>query len=177
VVDEYGRRLHQNRDQGDRASPRGHTVKTAEATHKDDDGRDVGEVFRHNDRCPHEDLQGRVVGAARREQGEPSRVDQGTNLAHDPTVVGRERRVVKTPPLQVMKVPLRNREVCGDLHPVPLCFVVSEHGRPLEACAAWKLASVRDDAMALDRTRVTPEAGSPSEEPDDHQDEREHLPL
>lgn len=83
-------------------------------------------------------------------QGEPCRVDHITalieleksrtqaeyrrcsHLAHDPAMIRRQWRIVQSPPFQIVKIPLRGRQVAGDLDPVSLCLEVAVHGRFLE---------------------------------------------
>jgi len=132
VINEDSSWLHQNGDEGDSGGPGRDTIQPAEAARKDDDGRDVDEVLRHQDRGPHEDLKVRVMQATRREQGEPRRVDERADLAAKPAVVRGQGRIVKPPPLQVVEIPLRDGKLCRDLHPMALGFVVAEHGRFLE---------------------------------------------
>jgi hypothetical protein len=42
-------------------------------------------------------------------------------------VISRERRIIQAPPLKVVKIPLSDWEMCGDLHPVALSFEVPVH--------------------------------------------------
>ena len=52
---------------------------------------------------------------------------------------------------KALHLPLADWQVCGDLHPVPLCFVVAKHGTSASTCArcdhclsfmAWSHAAV-----------------------------------
>src|SRR5690242_1556939 len=56
--------------------------------------------------------------------------------AQNPAVVRREWRVVQTPPLQIVEVPLRYGQVFCDFHPMPLRLKVAMHGRRLVARVA-----------------------------------------
>lgn len=42
-------------------------------------------------------------------------------------------RVVKTPPFEVVEVPLRDWKMGGDFHPMSLCLEIAVHGRILKA--------------------------------------------
>ena len=41
-------------------------------------------------------------------------------------MICRQRGVVQSPPLQIVEVPLRYRELCSNLHPMSLCFEIAE---------------------------------------------------
>lgn len=110
--------------------------------------------------CSHEVLAVRTFISSRLIQCKPRRVDPGTtgeegklisviqrahlflyaspssqNL-HDatkPTMVCCERRVIQTPPLKIIPVPLFNGQVDGEFHPMSLSFIVAKHGGDLKA--------------------------------------------
>lgn len=43
-------------------------------------------------------------------------------------MVGCQGRIIKSPVLKVVEVPLRDRKMVGDFHPMSLGFKVSVHG-------------------------------------------------
>src|ERR1700678_3541499 len=49
-----------------------------------------------------------------------------------------QRRIVQSPPLEIVKVPLGDGQLSRDLHPVSLGFVVAVHGGILKS---WKIVS------------------------------------
>ena len=106
MVNEDGGRLHQDCDQRNIASPRRDTIQSRKAAHKHNRSGDIDEVFGYDDGRAHEDFQFGVVYAAGGEERKPSRVNQTTNLAEKPAVICRQGRIVESPPLQVVKVPL-----------------------------------------------------------------------
>lgn len=52
-----------------------------------------------------------------------------THYAQNPAVVRRQRRVVQSPPLEVVPVPVLYGQMLRDLHPVALGFKVAMHWR------------------------------------------------
>lgn len=56
-----------------------------------------------------------------------------SHLSEDPTMVSCQWRVVEAPPLQVIEVPCRDRQMSGDFHPMSLCLEIAMHWRRLEA--------------------------------------------
>lgn len=79
-------------------------------------------------------------------------------LAKQQAMVRCQRRIVESPPVQVVEVPLGYGEVCSDFHPMPLCFEITMHW--------WAL-----------KARIPPESHSPPIEPSYHEYERQDDPL
>ena len=67
-------------------------------------------------------------------------------------MICRQWRIVQAPVLQVVKVPLGNGEMGCNFHPMSLRLKVTMHGRLL-------------------KTRISPEARSPAEQANDHENE------
>lgn len=57
------------------------------------------------------------------------------HFSEKPAVVCGERGVVETPPFKVVPVPVFDREVGGDFHPVTLGLEVAMHGGCGHSCA------------------------------------------
>lgn len=117
---------------------------------KDHQSRNVNQVLACNCCGSHEELEHWIIRLPRGIQLKPFRIDkrttvnpatsasplhpaitrtrvQNSHLSTQPTVVCSQWRVIKSPPFQIVKVPVLHGQSRRDLHPVPLCLKVSVH--------------------------------------------------
>lgn len=140
VIDQNSGWLHQNGRESRGAFPGSDAGHPGPATIEEDHGRYVDQVFREEHGGSHIDFEIGAFEAARGVQSEPFWIDEGANPSEEPAMVGGQRRVVETPVLEIVKVPLGDGQVACDLHPMSLSLEVAVHRRRLIACE-WILVS------------------------------------
>lgn len=83
--------------------------------------------------------------------------------AAKPTMVCCERRIIQTPPLKFVPVPLFDWQVNGEFHPMSLSFIVAKHRGNLEAFEMFALgkrqAQWSECSNGFHMKRILPEYG------------------
>mmetsp|Transcript_2160 Transcript_2160/g.4939 ORF Transcript_2160/g.4939 Transcript_2160/m.4939 type:complete len:367 (+) Transcript_2160:1343-2443(+) len=138
VVDENEAGIQE--DDGEGPEPRSGALARVEGVHRRGGGREHEEEVREERGQAHGALAGGRLVPPRLAERHRLRLKPRDELPVGPALVGRQRRVVEAPVPQIVRlrlhVPLLQRQVQRDFHPVPLGFVVAEFGRRVGAAVA-----------------------------------------